>query len=627
MSLIGLRDVSHHFGTRTILEHVELQIERDERVCLVGRNGAGKTTLLGLIAGRLEPDEGEVMRAQGTRIAWLEQAVPGEFAGTAFDLVCGGLGPEGEALAAWHRAHARVSDHGDEGALDELHHHGAALGTLGRAQLLQRVEETLSRIGLEPDAELASLSAGMKRRALLARALVGGPDLLLLDEPTNHLDIEAIRGLEELLLRNAPTIIFVSHDRVFIDHLATRIVELDRGRATSWGCGYTAFLERREAAWEAEEARDAALGKKLAVEEAWLKKGVKARRTRNEGRVQALYRLREERNARKARPGRVRTVLQEAERSGTLVADAKDAGFAYGETTILRDFTWSLMRGDRVGIIGPNGSGKTTLLRVILGELAPQKGSVRLGTNLEIGYFDQLHAQLDEDRSVIDNVGRGLETVMVFGRPRHILGYLSDFLFTPERAGVAVSGLSGGERNRVLLARLLTRPANLLVLDEPTNDLDVETLEVLEEMLGAFQGTLLMVTHDRAFLDNVVTSTLALEGDGRVREYFGGYEDYRRQRQAELDAAPKPVRAPAATSTPREARPKRPTMQQRRELEGLLERVEALEAERDALHATMSAPGFYERGPAEVMKATARLEEIEQALADSYARWEELEAI
>ncbi len=626
MSLIGLRDVSHHFGTRTILEHVELQIERDERVCLVGRNGAGKTTLLGLIAGHLDPDEGEVMRAQGTRIAWLEQAVPGELAGTAFDLVCGGLGPEGEALAAWHRAHARVSDHGDEAALDELHHHGAALGTQGRAQLLQRVEETLSRIGVEPDAEIAALSAGMKRRALLARALVGGPDLLLLDEPTNHLDIDAIRGLEELLLRNAPTIIFVSHDRVFIDHLATRIVELDRGRATSWGCGYATFLERREAAWEAEEARDAALGKKLAVEEAWLKKGVKARRTRNEGRVQALYRLREERNARRARPGRVRTVLQDAERSGTLVVDAKEVGFAYGETPILRDFTWTLMRGDRVGIIGPNGSGKTTLLRVLLGELAPQKGTMRLGTNLEIGYFDQLHAQLDEDKSVIDNVGRGLETVTVFGRPRHILGYLSDFLFTPERAGVAVRGLSGGERNRVLLARLLTRPANLLVLDEPTNDLDVETLEVLEEMLGSFQGTLLMVTHDRAFLDNVVTSTLVLEGDGRVREYFGGYEDYLRQRQADLDAAPRPARAAAPGQTPREPRPKRPTMQQRRELEGLLERVEGLEAERDALHATMSAPGFYERGPEDVVKAVDRLKVIEQTLTESYARWEELEA-
>ncbi len=626
MSLLGLRDVTHHFGTRTILEHVELQIERDERVCLVGRNGAGKTTLLGLIAGRIDPDEGEVMRAQGGRIAWLEQAVPSELPGSVFDLVCGGLGSEGEALAAWHRANARLTDEADEGLLGELDHHGAALGAMGRAQLLQRVEGTLSRIGLEPDAELAALSAGGKGRALLARALVGAPALLLLDEPTNPLDIVAIRGLEDLLLRNAPTLVFVSHDRVFIDRLATRIVELDRGRATSWGCGYATFLERREAAWEAEEARSAALGKKLAAEEAWLKKGVKARRTRNEGRVQALMRLREERRAQQARPGRVRTVLQEGDRSGALVVDAKQAGFAYGETSILREFTWSLMRGDRVGIIGPNGAGKTTLLRVLLGELAPQKGIVRLGTNLEVGYFDQLHAQLDEDRSVIDNVGRGLETVTVNGRTRHILGYLSDFLFTAERAGCAVRGLSGGERNRVLLARLLTRPANLLVLDEPTNDLDVETLEVLEEMLCAFQGTLLIVTHDRAFLDNVVTSILALEGDGRVREYFGGYEDYLRQRQAELEAAPRPARAPAPGQAAREPRPRKPTHEQRRELEELLERLEKLEAERDALHATMSAPGFYERGGEEIVKAVERLKVLEESLAASYVRWEELEA-
>jgi ATP-binding cassette subfamily F protein uup len=629
MAIISFRDVSLAFSGHPLLDGVELDIEPGERVSLVGRNGSGKTTLLRLIAGQLTPDVGEITRSQGARVALLDQAVPTDLAGTAFCVIAAGLGDAGEALAAYHRVSAGLERGGGEELLAEQARLEVEITAADGWSRQRKVEEVLSLLDLSAEDDVAAMSAGMKRRVLLGRALVGEPDLLLLDEPTNHLDIRAIRRLEEMLQRAGQTILFVTHDRVFLEHLATRILEIDRGRLRSWACDYPTFLDRRAEAWAAEEKQAALHDKRLAQEEAWLQRGPKGRLARNMGRVRALEGMREERRARRDRAGRVRGTVQEGERSGRLVAEAKGVGFSYDGAPVFRDLTCSIMRGDRVGIIGPNGAGKTTLLRVLLGELAPQEGQLRLGTNLQVAYFDQLHAQLDEEASVAENVGEGLEFVTVGGRKRHILGYLGEFLFSPDRARSAVRELSGGERNRALLARVLTRPANLLVLDEPTNDLDVETLDVLEEMLGAYEGTLLLVSHDRAFLDNVVTSTLVLEGDGRVREYVGGYADYVRQRQeaespavGRVQTKGRKVGAPAAPT----AAPKRLTWNEKKELEALPDRLEALEAERDGLHATMADPAFYERTGDAIATTAKRLEQLEQELAAAYARWEELEA-
>ncbi|MHC4392388.1 MAG: ATP-binding cassette domain-containing protein [Planctomycetota bacterium] len=634
MALLTVRDLHLTFGGQPLLDHAEMSLEVGERVCLVGPNGAGKSTLLKVIAGRIEPDAGGVEKAQETRIAWLDQAVPRDLGGTTFEVVASGLGPEGEALAAYHRAaRALAEGTGDEDAAhSELERSGARLTEAGAWPLQNRIDELLSRLALGPDEEVASLSAGMKRRVLLGRALVQEPDVLLLDEPTNHLDIEAIRGLEDILLRAAPTLLFVTHDRVFLERLATRIVEIDRGSLKSYACGYREFLKRREADWEAEATQARALDRRVEAEEAWLRRGPKGRLARNEGRVRALMAMRKERSDRRERPGAVKASVQQGGRSGRLVIKAKGVSFAYGDEPIFQGLDTTIMRGDRVGIVGPNGAGKTTLLRVLLGQLEPGEGEVRLGSNLKIAYFDQLHAQLDEERDVVYNVGEGRETVEVGGRRRHIHGYLSDFLFTPLRARSLVKQLSGGERNRVLLARLLTRPANLLVLDEPTNDLDIQTLEVLESLLAAYTGTLLLVSHDRAFLDNVVTSTLVLEGDGRVREYVGGYEDYLRQRgpdSKEGAGASKPsaVAAAAAAAEPIASAPTRRklTWKEQKELDKLPARIEELEAEQAAIHETMAEPSFYS-GPPDVIAAKgARLKELEEQLSAVYERWEELE--
>ena len=599
MALLNVRDVSIGFGGALVLERISLQIERGERVGLLGRNGAGKSTLLKMMAGQLEPDEGIIARQQGLRVAYLTQETPQGLTGAVAAVVAGGL----DAAAA-----------GDDDAL-------------WRRRL--QMDTIISRMQLDPAADFELLSAGLKRRVLLARGLVRDPDIVLLDEPTNHLDIDAIAWLEDFLLRYGGTLVFVTHDRIFLQKLALRIIEIDRGRLVDWPCDYTTFTARKQAILKAEAAQEMQFDKKLAQEEAWIRQGIEARRTRNEGRIRALEQLRGQRRERRAQPGALRMQLQEVERSGRLVIRAENASFSYGNRTLVRDLSTTIMRGDKVGIIGPNGAGKTTLLRLLLGELPPQSGTVRHGTNLEIAYFDQLRAQLDEDRTVLDNVADGREFINVNGRPRHVIGYLEDFLFSRERARVAVNVLSGGERNRLLLARLFARPANVLVMDEPTNDLDLETLELLEDLLLEYEGTVLLVSHDRELLNNVVTSTLALDGAGRVGEYAGGYDDWVRQRASPAPAektASRPVPSPP-TAEPR-ARPERArglTYREQREMEALPGRIEALEAEQSQLVQVMAAPAIYQGGGDAVVQTTARLAALEQELAEAYARWEALD--
>jgi ATP-binding cassette subfamily F protein uup len=591
MALLSLRNVSLAFGGPRLLDQVELQIEQGERVCLLGRNGEGKSTLLRLIHGEIEPDEGEVIRQQGLRVARLEQDVPRDRTGTVADQVAEGVNDANHP--------ATSSDH--------------------------RVRTVISRMGLDPDARFEDLSSGMKRRVLLAQSLVAEPDILLLDEPTNHLDIDAIRWLEAFLPRAGGTLIFVTHDRVFLEKLATRIVELDRGQLYDWACDYPTFLKRRDEVLHAEAMRQALFDKRLAQEEVWIRKGIEARRTRNEGRVRALKAMREQRTKRRERLGTAKITTQEAERSGALVVEAKGVSFGYGPTPVIQDLTTTIMRGDKVGIIGPNAAGKTTLIRLLLGQTTPQSGTIRLGTNLEIAYFDQLKAMLDEEKTVQQNVSE-YDMIPINGQSRHIIGYLQDFLFAPERSRSLVKYLSGGERSRLLLAKLFTKPSNLLILDEPTNDLDVETLELLESLLVDYQGTVLLVSHDRAFLNGVVTSTLAIEPDGQVKEYDGGYDDYLRQRSAqppvESKSSPAAVTAPAA---PMREKAKKLSFKERRELESLPGRIEALETEIRQLHEAMADPAFYKRDGAAIAQTNARLAALEADLASVYARWEFLE--
>ena len=627
MPLIALSDVTLGFRGPAVLDQANLTIEPGERVCLLGRNGTGKTTLLRLLQGILEPDRGEVIRQQGLSTAILPQQVPQDLQGSVFDEVARGLGPKAGLLAEYHHLAQRLAAEGSDDLQAELGRIQHALEADGGWRMHQQIEAVVSRMSLQPDAGVATLSAGMKRRVLLAKAVVGSPDLLLLDEPTNHLDISAIGWLEEFLLRYSGTLLFVTHDRALLRKVATRILELDRGRLTSWSCDYATYLNRKQAALDAESRQNAEFDKKLAQEEVWIRTGIMARRTRNEGRVRALEDLREVRRTRRERPGDVKMDIQEADRTGRLVIEAKNLQFGYGDCAIVDDFSTMIMRGDRVGLIGPNGSGKTTLLRLLLGDLSPLSGTVRHGTNLEVAYFDQLHAQLDETKSVRENVRDGSDSVTINGCSRHVIGYLEDFLFTPEQANGPVARLSGGERNRLLLARLFTKPSNVLVLDEPTNDLDLETLELLEDLLGEYAGTLLLVSHDREFLNNVVTSTLVLESEGRVKEYAGGYDDWLRQRPEE----PLPATTKAATvrpgpkpSPPQRAR--RLTYKEQRELEALPGRIEALETELAELHQQTADPAFYRQPPAEIVSVKSRLQAIQTEVAEAYHRWQELEA-
>ena len=623
MALKRLMGVSVSFGAAPLLDGVDFQIDRGERVCLLGRNGSGKSTLLKVVAGELVPDDGVIHNAPGLRVGALPQDVPPGLEGSVFSVAASGLGDLGSLLSR-HQALSRRLAAGDDAALAELESVQHELEAADGWTLVPRVEQVLSRLGLEPDHSFVELSGGVKRRVLLARALVAEPDLLLLDEPTNHLDIAAINWLEEFLLGFPGALLFISHDRRFLQRLATRIVELDRGRLSSYPGDYAAYQARKAAELEAESTQSALFDKKLAQEEAWLRQGIKARRTRNEGRVRALLAMREERRQRRERQGTARLALQEAERSGRLVVEAERIRYRVGERLLIDDFSTTILRGDKVGIVGPNGAGKTTLLRLLLGGLEPDSGTIRRGTRLEIAYFDQLRHQLDEEASVIDNVAEGSDTVLVNGKPRHIIGYLQDFLFAPERSRTPVKALSGGERARLLLAKLFTRPANLLVLDEPTNDLDMETLELLEELLIEFAGTVLVVSHDRAFLDNVCTNIIAFEGQGVVRDYVGGYEDWLRQRPA--PAAPASSPAPAKPPVRRPPARQKLGYKEQRELEALPGRIEQLEADIGALQAQLADPALYRDRPADVEVLRSQLEQAERELEQAFERWETLEA-
>lgn len=629
MPLISFNDVSVSFGRQPLLEHASLQIDPGERVCLIGRNGAGKSTLLKVVDGEIVPDAGELWRQPGLAIARLSQDLPREEDATVFDVVAEGLADVGRLLAEFHHvSHAVAEDESQLKRMETLQHQIEACDGWS---LSQRIDQMLARLELPADTKIGELSGGWRRRVAVAQALVGDPDLLLLDEPTNHLDIEVIQWLEEQLLTLRGGVLFVTHDRALLTRLATRIIELDRGVLTSWEGDYPTFLAKKAAALE-EEARHAALfDKKLAQEEVWIRQGIKARRTRNEGRVRALMALRAKRAERREVEGKVRLSLDKGRASGKLVAEAKDVSYVWdeGETPIVRDLSLRIMRGDRIGLVGPNGIGKTTLLRILLGQLAPSAGSVRLGTKLEIAYYDQLRAALDLDKSVVENLGDGREYIDVRGESRHVIGYLQDFLFSPDRARTPMHALSGGEHNRVLLARLFAKPANLLVLDEPTNDLDMETLELLEELLIEYKGTVLLVSHDRAFLDNVVTSTLVFEGEGRVEEYVGGYSDWLRHR-AKLAAAAKPV-AVAKSSKPVAAgatpKPLKLGFKAARELERAPAQIEALETEQAELVARISQPAFYQSDAAEQARVHERVSELIGELETAYARWAELEAL
>ena len=632
MPLVTLEDVSVSFSGPPVLAGAMLRIDAGERIGLVGRNGAGKSTLMRLLAGQFTPDRGDVVRQQGLEVAMLAQEVPRDLSGSIFDEVARGLGAEADLLAEYHHTSLKYAAAPDARLQTELERLEHRLESRDAWKLSERVDRVLSRMELAPDDLCANLSAGMKRRVLLARALVREPDILLLDEPTNHLDLAAIDWLERFLDRYDKAFVVITHDRMFLRKLAKRIVEVDRGVLTSWACGHAAYLERKAAALEDEAQQQALFDKKLAQEEVWIRTGIKARRTRNEGRVRALEKLRDVRRARRERPGEVRMQAVEADRSGRLVIEVKAATFAYEPTgpNLVRDFSTVIMRGDKVGILGPNGSGKTTLLRLLLGQLAPQSGTVRQGTRLEIAYFDQLHAQLDEERSVLENITDGSERITLAGGSRHVIGYLDDFLFSAEQARQPVKKLSGGERNRLLLARLFARPSNMLVLDEPTNDLDLETLELLEELLAEYQGTVLLVSHDREFLNNVVSSTLLVQGDGRIKESAGGYDDAVRFAAAEAErdeaarsaaAAPTPDKAPARPA----ARGRKLSYQEKRELESLPATIAALEAQQQQLHETLADPALYRQAGPQIAEMKARLASIDTELATAYARWEELE--
>jgi len=625
MSLITFQNVHYGVGGPALLDDVVLGIEANERICVVGRNGAGKSTLLRLLAREIVPDEGEIRISEGVRVGRLAQEVPQDTDGDVFDVVADGLGELGHWLAEFHHiSHAADVD------MDALSAVQAKIERANGWDLERRVTEVITKLDLPEDVAFASLSGGMKRRVLLARALVAEPDVLLLDEPTNHLDIASIDWLEDFLRGFRGSIVFVTHDRRFLRALATRIVEIDRGRVTSWPGDYDNYLRRREERLHAEETERARFDKFLAQEEVWIRQGIKARRTRDEGRVRRLEAMRNERAQRREQAGKVKFSTTAAASSGKKVITADHISFAFGDRCIVRDLDTTIFRGDRIGLIGPNGVGKTTLIQLLLGQLAPQSGEVRIGTNLQVAYFDQHRAALREDWNALDNVSEGLEFIETNGGRKHVLAWLQDFLFTPDRARAPITRFSGGERNRLLLAKLFAQPSNLLVMDEPTNDLDVETLELLEELLADYPGTLLLVSHDREFLDRVVTSTLVFEGDGRIGEYVGGYSDWLRQRPSA--AAPAPARPqltpqPAAAAKP-EARAARRKLayKEQRELEQLPARIDALENEIAERTAAMQDPSFYRRSAAEVVTANSELAERQAELEAAFARWMQLEA-
>ena len=627
MALLSLQDVSISFGGSPLLDKVSMQVEKGEKVCLLGRNGEGKTTLLKLISGEIKPDNGTISLQKGSSIARLSQELPANLTGSVYDVVATGLGEIGVLLEEYRHLTSSLARGADDSILKRMNVLQDKLERGKAWQVRQRVETVLIRMCLEPDVRVETLSVGFKRRVFLARTLLAEPEILLLDEPTNHLDITSINWVEEFLEKYRGTLIFVTHDRIFLQKLATRIVEIDRGRLFSADCGYRIFLERRLAALEAEETQRSGLMRKLTKEEAWIRKGVKARRTRNEGRVNALIKMREEQQSWRRQAGSVKIRIQEAESTGKLVIEAIGVSHGFGEKPLIKDFSVKVIRGDRIGIIGPNGIGKSTLLRILLSEIVPDQGKIRTGTRLEIVYFDQLREQLDGDKTVQDNVADGKDMMDINGSPRHVLGYLKEFLFSPDRARSPARILSGGERNRLLLARLFARPCNVLVLDEPTNDLDIETLELLEERLLDYSGTILLVSHDREFLNNVVTSTLVFEPNGAIREYAGGYDDWLSQRVLPVEKKKAVKERPAEKIRIKKEQPRKLTFKEGKELEVLPGRIELLEQEQKELYKQLADPELYREGGDRIAPARIRVDTLQQELDEAYARWEELESL
>ncbi len=645
MALVRLEKISIAFGHHALLDEASLVISKGERICVVGRNGAGKSTMLKLVSGEQTLDSGSLWIQPGLKIGQLAQDLPVAGDDTVFDIIADGIPGVGQLIRDYH--HLIMNIDGDED-LKKLERLQNELESKDGWALTQRVESIISKLNLPADTPMKSLSGGWRRRVALARALVSEPDLLLLDEPTNHLDIETIAWLEQQVSEFRGAVLFITHDRAFLQKLATRIVELDRGQLTIWEGDYPSFLEHKEHMLEVEERQNAEFDKKLAQEEAWIRQGIKARRTRNEGRVRALQDLRKERSQRRERQGTANITLDKAESSGKLVAELEHVSYSWGDKPIIRDLTTRVVRGDRIGLLGRNGAGKSTLLKLLLGQLDPQSGNLKMGSKLEVAYFDQLRAQLEPERTVMDNVAEGQTSITIGGRDKHIMSYLQDFLFSPERARTPVKALSGGECNRLLLAKLFTKPANMLVLDEPTNDLDVETLELLEELLLNFDGTVLLVSHDRAFMDNVVTSVFAFEGDGVVKEYVGGYSDWVRQggkfppeasggdgndsttlraTQADDSAVNGDKPTAARSSEKTAAKGKKLSYKLQRELDQLPALIEKLESELEVLHTTTGDAAFYQGDPDKVSKTLDKLQQKEQDLEQAMDRWVELEAM
>ena len=625
MPLVTLQDIYLSYGQPPLIDHINLVIERGERVCLIGRNGAGKSTLLKILTGQITADDGILKRASGVKVAQLEQSVPQETEGSVFDVITQGLGAEGELAKRYHHLILALGDNPSDQVMRDVEACQAELDRVNGWDINQRVEAIISKMELDADADISSLSGGYKRRVLLARALVCDPDLLLLDEPTNHLDIDAIQWVEQFLLKWEGSLLFISHDRRFMDNLATRFIEIDRGQLAEFNCDYATYLKRKEEILEVEDKQNALFDKRLSQEEVWIRQGIKARRTRNEGRVRALEAMRREYADRRKQLGTARMNIQQAEKSGKIVAEATDISFSFAgddNTAVVSNFSTLIQRGDKVGFIGRNGVGKTTLIKLLLGELNPQQGTIKTGTNLNVAYFDQYRSALDEEKTVQDNVSGGRDMLEIDGKPRHVISYLQDFLFAPERCRQPVKALSGGERNRLLLAKLFTQPSNILVLDEPTNDLDIDTLDLLEELLINYKGTLILVSHDRAFLNNVVTSTLVFEGDGIIKQYVGGYDDWLRQREVAQPTVATPV---VASSKPKSTS-KKLSYKDQRELDQLPEHIEDLEVQVGEITELISQPDFYKSERAEIEKTEQQLADVQQQLNQSYQRWEELDA-
>ncbi len=625
MALISIQEVTHSYGGPLLLDKVNYQLKKNERVALIGRNGEGKTTLLTLMANMQKPDSGKVVYEKGIKVGYLPQQIDSNLEGTVFEIVLSGLGKRAELLSEYQDTYSKLQTTHSEELISELNELQVKLESADSWKVYNEVKLILSKLKLNPDDKFNKMSGGQKRRVLLARALVENPDVLLLDEPTNHLDIDSINWLENFLNDYRGTLLFITHDRAFLDNISNKIIELDRGRLFIWKCDYRSYLLHKEEQERSEDKERQLFDKKLAEEEVWIRQGIRARRTRNEGRVRALKKMREEKRSQRERVGKVRFKTPDTYLSGRLIAETTEISHKYNDEYLISDFSTQVMRGDKIGLIGPNGSGKTTLLNILLGKLKPTFGEVVVGTNLDIAYFDQHRAELDEEKSVMENLSGGSPTLTINEKQVHIVSYLQDFLFSADRARSSVKSLSGGERNRLLFAILFSRPSNLLVMDEPTNDLDIETLELLEELLIQYKGTILLVSHDRVFLNNVVTSTMVFEGNGVVMEYPGGYEDWKSQQvqeNSEIKVETKPKKKKEKTEKPRKL-----SFKERKDLDEMPGLIERLEKEQEELYLTMTDPEYYKKTAEEIKTINERSEKIKEELSTAFDRWDFLDQL